>query len=107
MVERRPGVIDRLFTPEESHHPDGSPRGSASLAARFAAKEAVAKVLGAPEGLAWHDCEVTSDESGRPWLAVRGTVATAAERMGIVRWHVSLSHDGDHAVAHVIGESSA
>ena len=104
MIERRPGVVERLFTRDESRLPDGSPRGAASLAARFAAKEAVAKALGAPPGMAWHDCEVMRDASGRPWLRLTGTVAAEASRQGVGGWHLSLSHDGDHAVAQAIAE---
>lgn len=107
MMERRPTIVDRLFTPAESLLSDGRLRGPASLAARFAAKEAIAKALGAPPGLAWHDCEVVSDASGRPWPRMRGTVAAASEALGIARWHLSLSHDGDNAIAQVIAESDA
>lgn len=106
MIERRPTLVDRLFTPAEALLMDGRQRGPASLAARFAAKEAIAKALGAPPGLAWHDCEVVSDESGRPWPRMRGTVAAAADGLGITRWHLSLSHDGDNAIAQVIAETT-
>jgi holo-[acyl-carrier protein] synthase len=104
MIERRPALVTRLFTHAESLFPDGRLRGPASLAARFAAKEAIAKALGAPAGLAWHDCEVVSDPSGRPWPRIRGTVAAASQECGITSWHLSLSHDGDNAIAQVIAE---
>ena len=58
----------------------GHPRGPASLAARFAVKEAAAKALGVPTGLNWHDCRVVSEASGRPILEVTDTVAAAAGR---------------------------
>ena len=105
-VERTPGIVDRVLTPEETVAADGAPLGPASLAARFAAKEAVAKVLGAPSGLAWHDCQVLRSATGRPELHVRGTVAAAARALGVERWHVSLTHDGGMAVAQVVGESA-
>jgi holo-[acyl-carrier protein] synthase len=97
-LQRRPRLLVRLFTPSE--------RGLtvASLAARFAAKEAVAKTLGAPAGLAWHDCEVLSSASGRPSLVLRATVADAAAALGIERWHLSLSHDAGIASALVVAE---
>jgi holo-[acyl-carrier protein] synthase len=98
-LSRTPGLLDRLFTEAER------PLPPASLAARFAAKEALAKALGAPPGLAWHDAEVVTAADGRPSLVVSGTVAAAAERVGVTRWHLSLSHDGGTAVAMVIGES--
>lgn len=98
ILGRRPGLVERLFTPSERGLP------IASLAARFAAKEAVAKALGAPAGLAWHDCEVVSAASGRPSLLLRGTVAAAAERAGVTAWHLSLSHDAGIASAVVLAE---
>ena len=103
-VGRTPLLADRLFTSAERSTTSGNPRSPESLAARFAAKEAVAKALGAPGGLHWHDCEVVSDPDGRPWLTVSGTVAAAAVECGIDRWHVSLSHDGGIASAMVVAE---
>jgi holo-[acyl-carrier protein] synthase len=101
---RTPLLAERLFTEAERHTPSGSPRPHESLAARFAAKEAVAKALGAPSGLNWHDCEIVTDHDGRPWLTVAGTVAAAAAERGITRWHLSLSHDGGIASAMVLAE---
>ncbi len=105
-LERTRGMADRLFTEVERVTDEGQPRTDTSLAARFAAKEAVAKALGAPQGLAWHDCEVVGDSDGRPWLRLSGSVAAEATSQGIERWHLSLTHDGDIAVAHVIAETS-
>ena len=104
-LQRSPGLRARLFTPRELVTDVGHARTDTSLAARFAAKEAVAKALGAPQGMAWHDCEVVGDGAGRPWLRITGTVAAAATAQGIGRWHLSLSHDGDLAVAYVVAES--
>ncbi|MDT5036911.1 MAG: holo-[acyl-carrier protein] synthase [Micromonosporaceae bacterium] len=98
---------ERLFTESELLTPSGNPRSPESLAARFAAKEAVAKALGAPAGLHWHDCEVVTDPDGRPWLTVSGTVAAEAQERGVTRWHLSLSHDGGIASAMVIAERLA
>jgi holo-[acyl-carrier protein] synthase len=103
-LARTPQLAGRLFTEAERHTPSGHPRSAESLAARFAAKEAVAKALGAPRGLQWHDCEIVTDSDGRPWLTVTGTVAAAAEQRGITRWHLSLSHDGGIASAMVLAE---
>jgi holo-[acyl-carrier protein] synthase len=103
-LERTPLLADRLFTQAELRTPSGNPRSPESLAARFAAKEAVAKALGAPAGLHWHDCEVVTDPDGRPWLTVAGTVAAEAKSRGVTRWHLSLSHDGGIASAMVVAE---
>ncbi len=98
-LERTPGLALRLFTDRERDRP------VESLAARFAAKEAVAKALGAPGGLRWREAEVVSGERGRPRLAVHGAVAEEAEAQGIRTWHLSLSHDGGVATAVVVAES--
>jgi len=93
---------DRLFAPDERVGPAGLPRSTASLAARFAVKEAVAKALGVPRGMHWHDCRVVSEHSGRPSLLVLGTVQAAADRAGVDDWLLSLSHDAGIAAAVVI-----
>jgi holo-[acyl-carrier protein] synthase len=97
-LERTPALRERLFTESEASRP------LASLAARFAAKEAIAKALGAPVGLAWHDAEIVSEESGRPRFELRGTVAARAEALGASHVHVSLSHDAGIASAVVVLE---
>ncbi|HCT81437.1 MAG TPA: holo-ACP synthase [Micromonosporaceae bacterium] len=102
---RTPMLAEKIFTESERRTSSGNPRSPDSLAARFAAKEAVAKALGAPAGLHWHDCEIVVDPDGRPWLTVTGTVAAAAAERGIERWHLSLSHDGGIASAVVIAEA--
>ncbi|MGW6460101.1 holo-ACP synthase [Streptomyces sp. NPDC055078] len=103
-LRRTPGLAQRLFLERELLLPSGERRGPSSLAARFAAKEAVAKALGAPGGLHWTDCEVYAEDSGRPRLRVRGTVAARAEALGVRSWHISLSHDAGVASAVVIAE---
>ena len=105
LMERQPSFINRVLTNTEIHHRDGSRRSAASLAARFAAKEAVAKALGGPAGLAWHDCVVSTDESGRPSLDISGSVLAMANALDVTRWHISLTHDGGHSIAYVIAES--
>lgn len=98
-VARTPGLVERLFTPAEAL------RAPASLAARFAAKEALAKALGAPGGLAWHDAEVVSEPSGQPLFELRGTVLARADQLGVRHVHLSLSHDAGIASAMVVLES--
>jgi holo-[acyl-carrier protein] synthase len=98
-VTRRPGLVRRLFTPAEAERP------MASQAARFAAKEALAKALGAPAGLAWLDAEIITDDRGRPGFKIIGTVAARAAELGVATIHVSLSHDAGIASAVVICEA--
>jgi holo-[acyl-carrier protein] synthase len=97
-LERTPALLERLFTEEERSLPLNS------LAARFAAKEALAKALGAPVGLQWHDATVRRGEDGRPHLQVSGTVEARAEALGVHVMHVSLSHDAGIASAVVVTE---
>ena len=97
-LERTPALRERLFTPAEAS------RQPASLAARFAAKEAIAKALGAPVGMAWHDAEIVSEESGRPVREMRGSVLRRANDLGVASVHVSLSHDAGIASAVVVLE---
>ncbi|WP_116947060.1 holo-ACP synthase [Jiangella endophytica] len=99
-LERTPRLAVRVFTPAERA------RSIASQAARFAAKEALAKALGAPKGLLWHDAEVVSDDDGRPWFEVRGTVEARCRQLHVETVHLSLSHDAGVASAIVILEGA-
>jgi len=103
-LRRSPALAERLFTDRERATPAGGHRTAESLAARFAAKEAVAKALGAGGGMHWTDAEVVVDDDGNPSLVITGTVAARAAERGVTRWHVSLSHDGGIASATVIAE---
>jgi holo-[acyl-carrier protein] synthase len=98
-LERTPALRERLFTEQERGRP------IASLAARFAAKEALAKALGAPTGMHWHDAEVVSEASGDPQFEMRGTVRARADELGVAGVHVSLSHDAGIASAVVVLET--
>ena len=103
-LERSPRLAERLFTATERVTLSGAPRTAESLAARFAAKEALAKALGAGGGMAWTDAEIVVDDAGRPSITVCGTVAARADSLGVTGWHVSMSHDGGIAAATVIAE---
>jgi holo-[acyl-carrier protein] synthase len=94
-LERTPGLLEKLFTPAERTQP------VASLAARFAAKEALAKALSAGKGLPWHDAEVINLESGKPVFLFRGEIADLVDGADV---HLSLSHDAGIASAMVIVE---
>lgn len=102
-LQRTPALAARLFGPGEQLTAGGHPRRPSSLAARFAAKEAVAKALGAPAGMHWHHCRVIADPSGRPELLIVDSVAAVAAALGIVSWELSLSHDAGIAAAVVLG----
>jgi holo-[acyl-carrier protein] synthase len=95
---RTPAMRERLFTEQERDRP------LASLAARFAAKEALAKALGAPTGMNWLDAEVVTEPTGNPQLEIRGSVLARANDLGVRTIHVSLSHDAGIASAVVVLE---
>lgn len=95
---RTPALAGRLFADGERGRP------ISSLAGCFAAKEALAKALGAPRGLAWTDAAVGHDDRGRPVLELRGTVAAAADALGVTCWHLSISHDAGVSIAMVVAE---
>ena len=103
-LARTPSMGRKLFTDTERARRDGRARSAESLAGRFAVKEALAKALGAPGGMAWTDAVVTTEATGQPRLHVQGTVAARADELGVTSWHVSLSHDGGLAAAVVIAE---
>jgi holo-[acyl-carrier protein] synthase len=98
-LERTPAMRERLFTVAERQ------RSLSSLAARFAAKEALAKALGAPKGMGWLDAEIVNESTGDPRFAIRGSVQARADELGVVSVHVSLSHDAGIASAVVVLES--
>ncbi len=102
VIQRTPGLVPRVFTDAEVELSGGPRLRPASLAARWAVKEAVAKILVDTSGLRWHDCQVLSGDRGEPLLLPRGTVAEAAEARGIESWLLSLSHDGHMAIAFVV-----
>ncbi len=94
-LERTPTLADRLFTENEKLLP------ISSQAARFAAKEALAKALNAGKGLAWLEAEVVNLESGKPVFLFRGQIADLVDGALV---HLSLSHDAGIASAMVIVE---
>lgn len=99
-LNRTPGLRDRLFTQEELTNAED--RHSAFLAGRFAAKEALAKALGVPEGLAWHDVNIHRADNGAPIMELTGI---AKQRAGAGKIHLSISHDGPVVVAMIVIEN--
>ena len=104
-IERFQSAIDRhgdrllkkIFTPLELSDVGDKP---ASLAARFAAKEAVAKSLGTGIGpIGWQEIEIIRADTGQPILQLAGAAAQLASQRGLSNWSISLSHTQTHAVA--------
>lgn len=101
--------LRRVFTPAELSAYADRP---ASLAARWAAKEATAKLLGVGlrglgagarpvDAVAWTEIEVLGDEQGRPRLTLYGRAAERARTLGLAEIAISLSHTQEHAIASV------
>ncbi len=97
-LERTPALLERLFTPGERAL---RPR---SLAARYAAKEALIKALGGSDGVYWSEIDVTPEESGKPWFTLAGSTAAVVAERGITTLHLSMTHDAGLAIAYVIAE---
>jgi holo-[acyl-carrier protein] synthase len=103
-------LCDRLFTEAERAYCDARGVGRvASYAARFAAKEAVAKALGTGIGaaLAWREVEVVRLDDTPPALRLGPRARALAAERGIAHWHLSLSHAAGVAVAMVVAEDAA
>lgn len=100
-LERTPGLLDRLFVPaERGLRPE-------SLAARFAAKEAIVKALGGSGPLGWQDLAVGRSPEGAPlFLRTPGLCAVLSAR-GLAHPHLSLTHDAGVATAFVVVERAA
>lgn len=97
-LERTPSLRDRLFAESERHRP------ARSLAARFAAKEALIKALGGHAVIRWHDMRIVQDEDGNPDFELSGALSSHVAALGIDRVHLSMSHDAGIASAFVVLE---
>ena len=97
-----PRLKERLFLETEI-----AQASSNTLAGRFAAKEAVIKALSGDKGIEWHGIEIGKEKSGKPFVSLHGNTASLAEQAGVKKLHVSISHDGDSAVAFVIAEGES
>jgi holo-[acyl-carrier protein] synthase len=100
-LERSPALRDRLFAESERHRP------ARSLAARFAAKEALIKALGGHAVIRWHDMRIVQDAEGNPDFALSGALSAHVAALGIDRVHLSMSHDAGLASAFVVLERGA
>jgi holo-[acyl-carrier protein] synthase len=104
-LERTPSMRTRLFTESELAYVEPQLDPVPSLAARFAAREAVMKALGVGLGaFGFHEAWVEREASGRPSLALSGRAADLAARAGVVTWHLSLTHSDMVAAAYVIAD---
>jgi len=94
-LERTPGLGSKMFTEAERT------KSIQSLAARFAAKEALVKALNVENGILWHEAEIVSLEGGKPAFIFYGALADLVDGANV---HLSISHDAGIATAIVIVE---
>lgn len=99
-IQNTPKLKDRLFTIGEKD------LNTYSLAARFAAKEALMKAVGKAKGLSFQEVQVVKDEAGKPSFELSGQSQLTVSEKGIANLHLSLSHDGEMAIAYVIAEGA-
>ncbi len=99
--------LERLFTPSEIAYCEKHRHSAERFAGRFAAKEAAMKALGTgwAQGVRWLDIEVVREPSGKPTLKLSGATRSIAERLGVKHIAVTITHDGNTALAQVIFES--
>lgn len=107
-IERRGrAFLERLFTPSEIRYCEKHRNRAERFAGRFAAKEAAMKALGTgwARGVRWVDIEVVREPSGKPTLKLSGKTRAIADGLGVKNIAVTITHDGNTALAQVIFES--
>ena len=100
----REAFLARVYTPREREYCMAKKNFGESLAARWAAKEAVMKALGTgwAQGVAWNDIETLNLPTGAPTLELSGGALDVARKLGVVEWKISLTHTKSEAIAYVI-----
>jgi len=107
LVRAGDAYIQRIFTATEIAYCQAKPDPSSSFAVRFAAKEAAIKALGiaGTEGLGWHDFEISTDASERPYVTLGGVAARCASEKTVTSLVISLTHSRSTAAAVVVAET--
>jgi len=105
MLEKHPRrFLDRVFTPTEQTDADNTKNRIEKLAGRFAAKEAVMKLIGTGwrDGIAWTDIEVVNNPLGQPIVTVTGKVKELADQKGVEQITLSITHTSNFAIASAV-----
>ena len=105
MLEKHPKrFLDRVFTPTEQSDADNTRNRIEKLAGRFAAKEAVMKLIGTGwrDGIAWTDIEVVNNPLGQPIVTVAGKVKELADEKGVEQITLSITHTSNFAIASAV-----
>lgn len=107
-IERHPDhFVDHIFTSEEQREAALRSDFSTYYAGRWSAKEALSKALGSGIGekCGWLDISILNNEAGCPCMVLNGRAAETANKMGVPKIHVSISHETEYACATVILEA--
>ncbi|MFC1676805.1 holo-ACP synthase [Planctomycetota bacterium] len=110
MVDRHgERFLNRVFTRTEQAYADSNKNSTEKLAGRFAAKEAILKLVGTGwrGKIAWTDIEVINNHTGQPEVTLRGEVKKIADQMGINHVSVSITHTANFAIASAVAISKA
>ena len=107
IARRGRAFLERLFTPSEISYCEKHRNRAERFAGRFAAKEAAMKALGTgwARGVRWLDIEVVREPSGKPTLKLSGASSEIANGLGVKNIALTITHDGNTALAQVIFEA--
>ena len=99
--------VNKVFTPAEQAYAEANKSGIEKLAGRFAAKEAVLKLMGTGwrGKIAWTDIEIVNNPSGQPEVTLSGEVEKIAERLSIKHISISITHTANFAIASAVALS--
>ena len=99
--------INRIFTASEQAYADANKSRIEKYAGRFAAKEAILKLMGTGwrGKIAWTDIEITNNSSGQPQVNLEGEVKSIAEKLGIKQISISITHTANFAIASAVALS--
>lgn len=110
MVQRHgERFLNRVYTPKEQQYAESHRDKIEKLAGRFAAKEAVLKLMGTGwiGKIAWTDIEIVNNSAGQPEVTISGEVERIAEKLGITQISVSITHTANFAIASAIALADA
>lgn len=103
---KRESFLNRIFTDNEIAYIDKKGNNSKTIAGLFAAKEAISKALGTGIGqVSWKNLEIYHDDKGKPLVSLSSNLTPLLDELGLNnnKFDISISHDGDYAIAFVIG----
>ena len=108
LVKHKESFLIRVFTENELKEGEKRKNSAAYFAGRWAAKEAFSKALGTGIGekCSWTEIEISNKKHGNPVCHISGNAKKTAEKMGILKTHISISHEQEYACSTIILEST-